>query len=72
LGDKVDLLSERVAYAEGTDMKKTLDSIDVRLGHLEDKVNRLDKNQAVIYGIAGFFGVIAGLFSGWLKAIFGA
>ena len=70
LADRLDNVSTRLAYVEGADMKKTLESINDKLADLETKVNRIDKNQAVIYAVAGLIGAAVSVAIGWLKGFF--
>ena len=70
VADRIDDLNSRVSHVEGADLKTALESIDSRLKALEEKVSRLDKNQAVIYGIVAFVGVVAGFFGTFVNGFF--
>lgn len=70
LSAKIDNVSERVSFVEGSDMKSEFEKINNRLKHMEEQITRIDKSQAVIYAVAGFFGAIASILVTFAKSVF--
>ena len=59
LADKVDSVDKRLVVLEAAGLKE-----------MSEQIRRIDKNQAIIYAIAGFLAFVAGLLGDFIKGIF--